>query len=176
MTRPIQREHLLQRKIKEFVRDAVDGPCQFMAFDSAKKATPWARAREAARGIAKGTPDTSIKVPGLPTIWVELKAPGNKPSADQLEMAVRLQAVGDLWFWCNSVQSYAEGLLRFGVRLRDNWLFQSQHHDAFVASCIARAEAKRAAPAKRVASAPRAVKPTPAAIKRVNAVRARVRF
>jgi len=178
VTRPIYRETILQKHVRIFVRDAVDGPHDFSSADSAKKSTPWARGREAARGIRKGEPDCRLKVPTLPAIHCELKYPPNKvvDGDDQHKRGLELIAVGDLWFWTDSVTGYMEGLARFGVPLRLNASFQAQHHDAAVASCIARAEAKRGLPVKRKASRPRAEKPTPAAIKRVNAVRERVRF
>jgi hypothetical protein len=137
----INREHILQKHIKLFVRDAVDAPHEFFAFDRGKPAGAWSHMIERARGVRRATPDTLLRVKGWVPIWYELKWPPNKPDADQKIMGERLAAIGDIWGWGVSVEAYWQFLLLCYVPLRANAKFLALHHDGQVLSTIARAEA-----------------------------------
>lgn len=162
--RSVDREHCLQKHIKLFVSDAVDCPHEFFAFDRSKKASQFTHMREKARGMRKGTPDTLLEAKGIIPIWCELKAPGNKPDADQNEMGRRLLAIGRFWTWATSVEQYRQYLAGCGVPLRRNAVLIAADHDARVAGEIMRAEAKVGKP-RAVVRKPRA---SQSAIKRWN--------
>ncbi len=145
MTARIQREHILQVRIREFVRDAVDAPHEFLAFDRSAAGGQFTHDRERSRGIRSGTADTLLMVAGMPDIWVELKRRGEKPEpgGDQEKFGEAVIAVGRMWFWADTVESYHQGLVRCGVPLRANAAFQAMHKDGRVDTIIAKAEVKR---------------------------------
>lgn len=61
----------------------------------------------------KGTPDwLGAWVDGR-LLAVEIKRPGEKPSAVQLSVINRLRAMGAVAFWCDSVEMCAEALDTF---------------------------------------------------------------
>lgn len=174
MARPINREHILQVALVRFVREAVAAPHQFLAFDRSKAAGQFSHMREKARGVRAGTPDTLLIVAGMPPIWAELKAPGNKPTPEQIAMGDSLMALGCWWSWVTSVGTYYEWVRSIGVELRANAEFLAMHADAGVRSKIAAAETKAGKAPKSYK--PREVKPTAARLRKVNAVRDRVMF
>jgi hypothetical protein len=174
VTKPINREHILQVALVRFVRDAVSAPHEFLAFDRSKAAGQFSHMREKARGVRAGTPDTLLLVEGKAPIFCELKAPGNKPTEQQIDMGDRLMAVGCWWSWATSVGTYFEWIRSIGVELRANAEFLAMHADAGVRSKIAAAETK--AGIAPTSYKPREVKPTAARLRKVNAVRARVPF
>lgn len=174
MPRQINREHILQVALVRFVREAVSAPHEFMSFDRGKAAGQWSHMREKARGVKAGTPDTLLLVEGKAPIFCELKAPGNKPTEQQIDMGNRLMAVGCWWSWVTSVSTFYEWIRSIGVELRANAEFLAMHADAGVLSKIASAETK-AGKARRSYKAPVA-KPSAARLRKVNAVRARVHF
>lgn len=174
MTRPINREHILQVALVRFVREAVSAPHEFMSFDRGKAAGQWSHMREKARGVKAGTPDVLLLVEGKAPIWCELKAPGNKPTEQQVDMGNRLMAVGCWWSWVTSVSTFHEWVRSIGVELRANAEFLAMHADAGVLSKIAAAETK-AGKAPRSYKAPVA-NTSAARIRKVGAVRARVMF
>lgn len=174
MPRQINREHILQVALVRFVREAVSAPHEFMSFDRGKAAGQWSHMREKARGVKAGTPDVLLLVEGKAPIWCELKAPGNKPTEQQIDMGNRLMAVGCWWSWVTSVSTFREWIRSIGVELRANAEFLAMHADASVASVIARAEVARGK-APRSYKAPVA-KPSAARLRKVNAVRRKVMF
>ncbi len=141
----IHREHTAQKHCRLFVRDAVAAEHEFFAFDRSSL-VGWAAMqnsiREKARGVRRATPDTLLRVAGMPNIWCEWKAPGQKPTDEQSAMGARLQELGDIWFWCVSVEEYRYHLDDYDVPMRPNAAFLALHHDAGVRSEIAKAEAK----------------------------------
>jgi hypothetical protein len=141
--KPIFREHIRQRHIRLWVRDCVATPHKFLAHDRSAPGGKFSHLRERGRGIAPGTPDTQLSVAGLPTIWCELKAPGNRPDEDQLRMGRELQALGQSWFWATTVAGYMAGLVQAGVPLRSNAAAMAALHDAEADATIARAALKR---------------------------------
>lgn len=172
--KPIAREHILQKHVRAFARDAIDAPHELFAFDRAKAAGKFSHLVQKSRGVRAGTPDTLLRVAGIAPIWVELKAPGNSPDPAQRDIGQRLQAVGDVWFWASSVEGYRAGLVAAGVPLRPNAELLAQHHDASVAGVIETAEQKRGKAPKTWK--PRAEKPTNGQLKRVAALRSKVMF
>jgi hypothetical protein len=172
--RPINREHILQVALVRFVRDAVSAPHEFLAFDRSKAAGQFSHMREKARGVRAGTPDTLLLVEGKAPIFCELKAPGNKPTEQQIDMGNRLMAVGCWWSWVTSVSTYFEWIKSIGVELRANAEFLAMHADAGVRSKIAAAETKDGKAPRSYK--PVAAKPSAARLRKVNAVRDRVMF
>lgn len=144
-----QPEHNLQVQIVKFVRDCVDVPHVFLGFDRSRKQSAMQHVREKARGLRAGTADTLLLPRPCPPIWVELKAPGNKPSESQLEFAADVQRVGCLWYWADSVARYRECLIIAGVPLRPNAAIVAAHLDALLAGAAMR----------RAGKVPRAYKP-----------------
>lgn len=174
MTRSINREHILQVALVRFVREAVSAPHEFMSFDRGKAAGQWSHMREKARGVKAGTPDVLLLVEGKAPIWCELKAHGNKPTEQQIDMGNRLMAVGCWWSWVTSVSTFYEWIRSIGIELRANAEFLAMHADDGVLSKIAAAETK-AGKAPR-SYKPVVAKPTAARLRKLNAVRGRVPF
>ena len=144
----ISPEHILQKHILQWTREAIAVEHLFMAFDRSKPSGQWTHMREKARGVLAGTPDTLLVVKGLRRIWCELKAPGNKPTASQALLGQKLRDLGDEWFWCFTVEEYYRMLLIDGVILHPNALFLAMHHDAAVESEVARTRLRK--PSSRV--------------------------
>lgn len=52
--------------------------------------------RKAAWVGRAGAPDRRVMLPGLPPVWVELKAPGEVPTAQQVREHNRMRRLGEL--------------------------------------------------------------------------------
>lgn len=180
MTRPIDREGILQKHWKLFVRDAVTAPHEAFAFDRSKATGQFSHAREAARGIRRSTPDTLLAVERIMPIWCEWKRPGYTPPpsdetfADQCRLGDKLMAIGHWWSWANDIRVYAEWIFSLGVEVRPNFRILAEHHQAAAESTIARAELKRGQLPK--AYKPVVAKPTAARLRKLGAVRGRTMF
>ena len=160
-------EHNLQVMIKKFVTAHVPQPHYFSCSDRSKPTSMFSHAREKARGIVAGEPDTKLLVPGLPSIHIELKAPGNKPTPKQEYIGDVITASGHKWGWCYNVFQYAQLLLAFGVPLIGRWEITADHYDSILAG-----SAVKKTQAKRISKLPTA-RPTQAQLKRIAAIRAR---
>lgn len=183
MTRaPIQREHIYQAALHKWAREYVLGPKKFFAFDRAKApgrskgAKIGAIARQNARGVKKGAPDTLLRVKGFPPIWWECKGPDNKvkDGDDQHTMGLDLIELGDHWGWGITVEQYAVMLVNIGVPLARNWLAAVYQADAGIIAKIERAEMKAGQLPKRYKV--REDKPTAGRVKKVHEARTRVMF
>jgi hypothetical protein len=167
----IQREHILQKHIKNFVRDAVDAEHEFFAFDRspALRNPMVAFTRQKARGIRRATLDTLLEVSGFPSIWWECKWLPNRVEEDddQDRMIKRLWELGKFASWGDSVLKYYAYLKICGVPFQRNALFLAQMHDASVLSEIAKAELKAGKVPK--AAKPRASRATAGKIRRAHA-------
>lgn len=163
--RRISPEHCLQKHVRLWVREAVAAPHVFLAFDRAAPTGQWTHARERARGVAPGTPDTLLRVKGLAPIWCELKAPGAKPSEHQLRMGGILESVGDDWFVARSCVEYRAALVEIGVPLAQNAEFLALFRDAAVEKEIVRARGRQWSPRAGKGGGPRA---TPSQVARAR--------
>lgn len=174
MPRPIHREHIRQKHAAMFVREAIAAPHLFLAFDRSAAGGQFSHMREKARGIKAGTPDTVLMVLGMPPLWAEWKADGNKPTDDQTRMGDELNAIGHRWGWFTSVVAYHEWLATAGVPMHPNAAFLALHHDAAADTVIARAERKKGTAPKSYR--PQAPKPSRRRLDQLAAVRGRVPF
>jgi hypothetical protein len=174
MSKPIPREHMLQVALVKWCREAIATPHTLLAFDRSRAFGQFSHMREKARGVKAGTPDTLLIVYGVPPIWCELKAPGNKPAPEQEAMGDTLMRLGCYWSWATSVGTYHAWLVSLGIRLHPNAELLATLADAGVLAKIGRAEIK-AGKAPRPYK-PREEKPTAARLRKVAAVRDRVRF
>lgn len=159
-------EHLLQTHVGKFVRSAVTVPHFFECYDRSRDHSGTQHLWEANRHIKAGTPDTALVVDGR-VYRVELKAPGNKPTEKQLERIEELKAAGACAGWAITVEGYAVMIFMWGIPLAPNWRIQAQHHDALIASRLAKA------PTPKKASKPRAAKPTASRVRRVQEIMTR---
>lgn len=141
-------EHNLQVKINQWVRECVPMPHFFCGIDRSKATGAHTHAREAARGLIAGTPDTVLLIPHLPGIMIELKTPGNTPTDRQDDVGVAITAAGHLWGWCDSVTGYMALLEGFGVALAPRADVLAARHDAVLAAAANR---RSLAPKSRVA-------------------------
>jgi hypothetical protein len=141
-------EHILQKHLKQWVREALACPHLFLAFDRGKPAGQWTHLREKARGIRAGTPDTLLRIKDRANIWCELKAPGNKATEEQTRMGDELMALGDAWFVCWNIQQYFKNLALSAVPMHANAHFLALHHDGAVESEVAKARMKKGASSK----------------------------
>ncbi len=55
-----------------------------------------------------GAPDRRVMVPGRPPVWVELKAPGKKPTTQQLREHERMRRLGELVAVVDSMRGVEE--------------------------------------------------------------------
>ena len=138
----IQREAATQKHVMQFVRENLPGS-EFFAFDRSAPSGRFTHMREKARGVRKGTPDTLLRIAGYPNIWAELKAPGKKPTDEQIDIGRRLEAVGDVWFFADSVVAYATQLRNAGVVMSPRWREHAEDHDARAQGEIERAMMKK---------------------------------
>jgi hypothetical protein len=168
-----QPEHNLQTKINQWVREHVPTPHHFFSADRSKKQSEFQHVREKARGMVPGQPDTHLLIPGYPLITCELKAPGNRPTAQQERVGAAIVAAGGVWGWATTVTEYARLLVeRGGVALPQSAFLAAAGHDATLAgAAIKRAERKGVVSPRRFAA-----KPSVAQVRRAEALRARVRF
>lgn len=140
----ISPEHILQKHILQWTREAIAANHLFLAFDRSRPSGQWTHMREKARGILAGTPDTLLRVVGRPNIWCELKTPGNVPTPAQKEVGHRLAKLGDIWAWCSKVESYHNLVRQWEVPLHPNAHLLAMHHDAAIEGEIARARLRSA--------------------------------
>lgn len=137
---PIKPESALQVMIHKWVRECVPEPHWFFSTDRAKAAGPHTHLHEKNRGVRAGQPDTHLLVPGRSLIAIELKSPGNKPTALQFEVGERIKAAGGIWGWCDSVAGYCALLRSAGVPLGWRAEFWAESHDATLAGAVIRRE------------------------------------
>lgn len=174
--RRIDAEHILQVRLRLWVREAVVSPHKFFAFDRSAARGQWTHAREKARGIQRSTPDTLLCLQDE-MLWAELKDPRlnldddrfRKRWPDQWQMGMDLIDIGHSWHWFQSVVAYYEWLIP-GIDLTPNANFLAVQADATVASLIEAAELKRGVLPKRlrVAKGPR---PTVSQVRRAERAR-----
>lgn len=165
-------EHSLQVLVTKAVRAHVPAGHFFTGIDRAKPSGRFTHVREKARGIVAGVPDTMLLYPGLPAIFIELKAKGGKVEAgsNQEKVGVAIRAAGGLWACCDSVYDYLHTLQHFGVPLQGNWMLAAFNHDATLeGAAIRRDEAKGTVSKRRFAPKPSASK-----VKAMERVRAGV--
>jgi len=111
------KEFSLQILLNKWVKECVPTPHFFSSSDRSQKHGRYEHVRQKARGIIAGIPDTQLIVPGFAPIAVELKAPGNKPTEQQIRVGKAIIAAGGHWDWCDSVFGYWQILYRLGVPL-----------------------------------------------------------
>lgn len=73
-----------------------------------------------AMGIRSGVSDLVLPVPAhlddgktIPGVWIELKAPDNKPTAEQLEFLTDMRRVGFWAYWTDSATDAQDLLLEY---------------------------------------------------------------
>ena len=143
----MQREHLLQAGVLAFAKAAIDLPAEawsFLAFDRGAGAGAFSHARQAARGHQAGTPDTLTRAKDCSPVWVELKAPGGRPSDAQVSMLKRFRDLGDIAVFGWSIADYRDALVAGGVPLRPAADALVLRHQSHVDAAIVRAEARAA--------------------------------
>jgi hypothetical protein len=140
----IMREHQLQSKgvVPWATKEALDGPFEFMAFDSAGKQTDAQRTFGASRGITKATPDVVLFLPERLPIWVELKWGNAKPDDDQLRMHAELRALGHYVGVAWSVTGVMSHWATAGVTMRPGAAVAALQYDGRVEAAIARLEGR----------------------------------
>lgn len=170
------REHTFQAFAAKFVEAALDEPHLFLAFDRAKPpgrsrgAQLAAMARQKARGMKAGTPDTLLITAGA-SIWCEWKAPGEEVrDGDQQDvMGQTLLGLGHHWSWCSSIIVYHDWLESIGIRMRRNSAIIAADYQG-------KAEAAAARPKAARSYKPQVVKPTRRRLNRIAALRGEVMF
>lgn len=168
----ILREHIYQKALHTWAREYVREPKQFLSFDRAKPGGKFSHAREKARGVKAGTPDTMLRVPDIPAIWWECKAVGQRPDEQQGQMGRHLVSLGDHWGWGTTVVAYAEWLWLLGVPLLDGWKAAAERADASVLAMIEAAEMRKGKLPSRI----REAKPSAARLRKIAKLRSQVPF
>jgi hypothetical protein len=149
----IQREHTLQAFAVKFFRAAIPFAHEFLSFDRSKppgrsrEAQLGAMARQKARGVKRGTPDSLLIVSGLPPFWIEWKDKGKRPDAEQIAMGQRLRILGCRWEWFDNLPDAWRWLADEGVIFAPNANVLALQYQGMVDAAIAR-KAPRAAPKK----------------------------
>lgn len=141
MTHP---EHALQRAIKVFTRRCVMVPHEFVSHDRAAPRSEFDHVWQSRRGIRRSWPDSELVLEGGRTFRCELKRPGVSLGEDshQSELLTRLNDLGHLSAWANSVTMYGEQCERFNISLRGNWRTVAQIADEHVLAEIRKEKAK----------------------------------
>lgn len=155
--RHIAREHYLQVAIKQYCRDAIANPPNyiFMAMNAPLNATVNQRARAVAAGEIQGRPDTVLFCPRGKTLWAEIKHGNGKTSRAQEDVMDRLRLIGHQATVVNSVASYHSYLAMNGVELRRLAQLVADDLDLKVAARIQKAEQRASSPGRATRAAPR---------------------
>src|SRR4051812_7030511 len=124
----IQREHIYQKHLRLWCREALAIDHEFLGFDRKQKTSQWSHLHDKNIGMKKGTADTLLKPSGLMGIWCECKSPGNKPTDAQYDFGERMQVLGDFWFWATSVEEYRQHMMRLNIPMHANAEFLALHH------------------------------------------------
>jgi hypothetical protein len=112
--------------------------------------------RQKAAGHVAGTPDTWLLTANRQAIAIELKAPGNLPTARQVAVGQVIQSLGHYWNWCDSVSAYGEMLNYLRVHLVAHWKLKAADYDATLeGAAIKREETKTGKVSKRRSAPPR---------------------
>lgn len=154
----IQREHTLQAFAVKFFRAAINGDHVFLSFDRAKppgrsrEAQLGAMARQKARGVQRGTPDSLLALAGWAPIWIEWKDKGKRPDPSQVDMGQRLREVGHYWDWFDNLPDAYIWLADIGVPFRAGANTMALQYQGKVDAAIAK-KTPRATPRKRAAKA-----------------------
>jgi hypothetical protein len=154
----IQREHTLQAFAVKFFRAAIEGDHLFLSFDRAKppgrsrQAQIGAMARQKARGVQRGTPDSLLALPGRAMIWIEWKDKGKRPDPTQMEMGQRLRALGHEWEWFDNIPDACRWLAGIGVTFRPAADTMALQYQGKVDAAIEK-KSPRSATKKRVSQA-----------------------
>lgn len=157
-----QREHILQAFAVKFLRAAIEGDYIFLSFDRSKppgrsrEAQLGAMARQKARGIQAGTPDSVLLVPNMPPMWIEWKAVKQRPTPQQTAMGNDLQCkIGHHWGWYDNITDAYAWLHDLGVPMRQGAGTLALQFQGMVDSAIAKREAKKGAanPRKKASKA-----------------------
>ena len=164
-------EHALQVRINRWVREHVAQPHFFTGIDRSAKTGQFTHVREKARGIVSGMSDTLLIVEGA-VICVELKAPGNKPTDRQQEVGDAINKAGGIWDWTASVMGYAEILEAAGVPLIGQWRLAAERGDAVLLAAQIKADENKTGRVSRK----RVQRPTATQVRKLNRMRAQVRF
>lgn len=162
----------LQVQINKFVRNAVTGSPVFLSFDRSASQSKFQHARESARGIRRGTPDTLLMCNNLPDFFCELKVAPNAPDASQVECLDDIRRVGRNAAVAYSVTEYFEAAQKFGVPMTHGAAVLALQLDALIQSARARTEPQK----KATRSKPREDRPTLGTVRRVEAMRRRTPF
>lgn len=109
-------EHNLQVQIKKWARECIAEPHVFLAFDRSRARGDFTHAREAARGLRRGTPDTVLMFRAR-WMWVELKAGKNTTSDAQDLLHGEMSAIGHNVRVCWSVTDYWRCCVAEGVKM-----------------------------------------------------------
>lgn len=144
-------ESVLQTQIRAFVREAIDAPHSFQAFDRSANHSGKQHLWEKNRGIRTGQPDTLLLCDGR-AIYCELKTPGNKPSDAQIAMGREIEAAGGVWFWTDSVVGYYIGMMSWRIPMRPNAALIADHREALFQSYLLKGKAPAKPRARRVRS------------------------
>ncbi len=151
----IQREHTMQAFAVKFFRAAIDDDHVFLSFDRAKppgrsrEAQLGAMARQKARGVQRGTPDSLLALPGWAPIWIEWKDKGKRPDPAQVDMGQRLREVGHHWEWFDNLPDAYIWLADIGVPFRAGADAMALQYQGKVDSAIAKRESKKGAATPR---------------------------
>lgn len=165
-------EHDLQTMLVQFVRAAVPVSHVFLAFDRAQSSAGFTHAREAARGIRRGTPDTVLMIADAPDFWCELKIRPNKPDDAQIEVMDDIRSVGRAVTVAYSVDEYRVAALAAGIPMTPGAAVMAMRMDALLES----KRAKNAPPKRSRASGTREARASAAQIKRVATLRDKLPF
>ena len=80
------------------------------------------RQLDVARGLKAGWPDVVCVVAGQPEIYIELKGPAGRLSAEQERRGLNLRKLGRVWFVAQTLEQIEVELLTLGIPLRPHTL------------------------------------------------------
>ena len=162
-------EHNLQTQILKLVRACAPSGAVFLAFDRSKAHSQFQHAREKARGIRSGTPDTLLMVLDVPDFWCELKVDDNDTTDSQDEVIDDIRRVGRNAAVAWSVEQYRAAAVAAGIVMSPGAVVMAMRLDALL-------EGPKAIATKRAAPKPPRERVSPAKMRRVAAIRQKLPF
>jgi hypothetical protein len=165
----VAREAAFQAICDRFIDRVVLPPFWTTGINHENEASDNARARARGRGVKPGVFDIYVCQYPARSVWLECKWGPNKPSDAQRAVYAALSLCGIARAFCWSINDVLAALAVAGFRLHGNAENLAAEYQARAEAAVREAEVKASRPRK--VGKPRAIKPTPAQVRRAEAVR-----
>jgi VRR-NUC domain len=113
-------EDRLQKQIVDYLNAVLVAPAFVAAIPNASRRTAAGRAGNAVPGLKKGMPDLVVAAPLKRTLWLEVKTPTGRMSAEQKEVQAVLRDMSHAHEVVRSIEDVKRALIAWGVPFRGN--------------------------------------------------------